>query len=317
MCDSRIGPMAVNSLNKKFIGNAHLRLTLTCPLPGEDWALPTSTELNDPYGQEVLDARDLARHLARVNASSGFECDVFLTQTWIGMPSPRNHLTGSGEYQDRFRAPYHTPTKARPSNMQNRTSPVPEPFEWDRPTGFESPLETPTKNRPSSISRRLDDLYGVPITPESKRKTKTVEFDLQPKPSTLIEQLNAKFANLHSPFAESAYDHVERDYSDEEDVKPFRDDPSSRYNLKTSSLPVTPSKTLSSHDSSSWHRGAAHGPGAISSFPTPSPIRQPYSLHTTPQHVARIGRQARQVEIMKNVPKDMMLDMEALRTGEF
>lgn len=308
--------MAVNSLNKKFIGNAHLRLSLTCPLPDEDSTLPTPIEQNDPYGQEVLDARDLARHLARVNASSGFVADVFQTQTWIGIP--RSHVNEYGEYLTRFRAPYYTPTKVRPSNLPTRSSPTLEPLEWGKATKFDSPLETPTKNKSSNTSRRLDDLFGVPITPESKRKTKTVEFDLRPKPSTLIEQLNAKFANLHSTFAEPAYDYVEGDYSDEEEeVKPFRDESSSPYNMKISSLPATPAKTLSTYSYSSLPRDGAIASRSTSSFPTPSPIRGLQSLHTTPQHVARIGRQARQVEIMKNVPKDMMLDMEALRTGEY
>lgn len=305
--------MAVNSLNKKFIGNAHLRLTLTCPLPDEDSTLPTSTELNDPRGREVLDARDLARHLVRVNASGGFEPDVFRTQSWIGKPSPRSPESGSRHSHDPFRAPYHTPTPIRPSRLHSETSPGLEPFQWDKATESESPLQTPTKNRPSNISRRLDDLYGTPITPE--RKKKTVEFNLQPKPTTLIEQLNAKFANLHSPFVEPAYDHGERQYSDEEDVKPFRDDRTLRYNMKTSSLPATPYKTSNANNFSDSPTGIPQGLEAYKSFPTPSPIRQPYSLHTTPQHVARIAREARQVEIMKNVPKDMMLDMEALRTG--
>jgi hypothetical protein len=40
-------------------------------------------------------------------------------------------------------------------------------------------------------------------------------------------------------------------------------------------------------------------------------------LNTTPKYVALLGQQARQIEIMKNVPREMMINMQELRTGQY
>lgn len=213
---------------------------------------------------------------------------MFKTQSWIGIPSPDKLLVG--RTPESLRAPYHSTFDTQ---------------DWDKTTLRGSPLDTPTKSRRSNLSsRRLEDLFGNPVTPESKKKSKSVAFDLEPKPTTLIEQLNAKFSTLQSPSKAAALEDDDGFISDE-NVVPFRNlQPS--HTLTTKSLPVTPTKSLL-HDESYTNN---------SPFSTSPIVRGYNSLHTTPQHVARLGQKARQIEIMKNVPREMLIDMEALRTGE-
>ncbi|GHJ85010.1 hypothetical protein NliqN6_1412 [Naganishia liquefaciens] len=286
-CDVRIAPLAVHGLDKKFIGNAQLRLSLTCPLPDEESTLPSFTDLKDERTQGIIDARDLTRHLVQIRASTGFEANVFKTQSWIGVPFPEVDLVDGRPHS--LRAPYH-------SMLQTQ--------EWDKTTLQGSPLETPTKSKRSNLStRRVEDLFGNPVTPESKKKVKSVAFDLAPEPKTLIEQLNIKFSNLKGP-SEADVVNVKEAWVEDEEAVPFRDIPP-RQTFTTKSLPVTPTKSLLDREAQP----------DVAPFSVSHLNRGFDSLHTTPEHVARLGQRARQIEIMKNVPRAMLIDMEALRTG--
>jgi hypothetical protein len=109
---------------------------------------------------------------------------------------------------------------------------------------------------------------------------------------------------LQSPSKIAALEDDDGFISDE-NVVPFRDIPPS-HTLTTKSLPVTPTKSLLDRDAY-----ANSSPFSTSPF-----VRGYNSLHTTPQHVARLGQKARQIDIMKNVPREMLINMEALRTGK-
>lgn len=288
-CDARIAPLAVNGLDKKFIGNTQIRLSVTCPLLDEESTLPSSVERKDERTQGIRDARDLTRHLVHIRGSTGFEANVFNTQSWIGIPFPDVDLVGGSSTS--LRAPYHSTFDTQ---------------EWDKTTLHGSPLETPSKSKRSNLSsRQFEDLFGNPVTPESKKKVKSVAFDLAPEPRTLIDQLNAKFSNLQSP-SKASTAKVEEGCTEDDDAVPFRNIPPD-HKSTTKSLPVTPTRSLLEREAR----------GRIAPF-SASPIGRGFSsLHTTPEHVARHGQRARQIEIMKNVPREMLIDMDALKTGEF
>lgn len=262
---------------------------MTCPLPNEESTLPSSAERKDERTQGIIDARDLTRHLVHIRKSRGFEADVFKTQSWIGIPFRDVDLVGGNPTS--LRAPYHSTFDTQ---------------EWDKEMLQGSPLATPTKSKRSNLSsRRFKDLFGNPVTPESKKKVKSVAFDLAPEPRTLIEQLNAKFSNLQSP-SEARPAKVEGGWTEDEDAVPFRNIPPN-HKYTTKSLPVTPTRSFLEREARARSTPFSASPSGQGSS----------SLHTTPEHVARLGQRARQIEIMKNVPREMLIDMDALRTGTF
>jgi len=130
---------------------------------------------------------------------------------------------------------------------------------------------------------------------------------------TLIEQLNEKFSRLHG-LDEGTTLQDDLKWVAEETVKPFGPPlPSQSLLFESTSLPVTPRKSLSKEISSQQPFAMS----SLGSSPLRQSTRQDYSLNTTPKYVALLGQQARQIEIMKNVPREMMINMQELRTGQY
>ncbi|KAJ9098275.1 hypothetical protein QFC21_004604 [Naganishia friedmannii] len=303
-CDSRIGPVAVERLHKKFIGNAQLRLTLTDFVTESNPGTETA-----PLAQTDIDCRHLAKHFATVNPTSSFEPDVFKTQTWIGLSSTESPSKSAG--LSPLRVPFAISSDDRPFRQVSTSSLLDFPNKWNETTVFDSTFDTPTKTMASRSAGRHDDISGLSSFTTSPGEKLSSSSDMRPTNLTLIEQLNAKFARLHSIEEDTTLQH-DLKWVDEGNVKPFGPAlPSHRLLLESTSLPVTPRKSLPKELNSPQ-------PFALSplgSSPLCQPTRQSYSLNTTPKYVAHLGQQARQIEIMKNVPREMMINLHELRTG--
>ncbi|KAJ9117572.1 hypothetical protein QFC22_004422 [Naganishia vaughanmartiniae] len=302
-CDSRIGPIAVKRLNKKFIGNAQLQLTLT------DFTTESrsATEI-PPLNQNGIDYQHLAKHFATVNPTSSFEPDVFKTQSWIGLSSSHADSSPKCSGLSPLRAPFTTTPDDRPFRQVAASSLLDTPTKWNETTVLDSPFDTPTKARLPKSAGRLYDISSLSPFATSPSKDLSTSSELRSTSMTLIEQLNAKFAKLHSFEVDRTLQDSPK-WVDEEHVKPFGPAlPSQRLLFECASLPVTPRKSFPKQSST---------PQAFAPSPRGQQSKQSYSLNTTPKYVAQLGQQARQIEIMKNVPREMMINMQELRTGQY
>ncbi|KAJ9110244.1 hypothetical protein QFC19_001647 [Naganishia cerealis] len=305
-CDSRIGPVAISRLNQKFIGNAQLHLTLTDFHSESGFEAETS-----PVDQAVIDSSILTKHLATVTATSGFEPDVFKTQTWICATSSHADPFSTASKLDSHRAPFTIPTDERAFRQISDSSSLLDSPEWNRTTVFGTPFTTPSKTRlPSSTERLAGSSENCPFTAAVPQSDLNMTSDLRTTSMTLIEQLNEKFSRLHN-IEEDATLQGEPKWVHNE-VTPFGPPPTSHSLFETSSLPITPRKSNPAEPSSPRPFTLS----SLESSPVRQATRQSYSLETTPKYVAQLAQKARQIEIMKNVPREMMINIQALKTGQ-